>query len=49
MLIQDLKEILQDQPQIFEETYFYTSPIDQLTIKYRFKQTNHDILLNFLF
>ena len=49
MLIQELKEILQDQAHIFQDKYFESSQIHQLTIIYRLEHTNHDILLNFLF
>ena len=35
MLSQDLKGILQDQAHIFQETYFESSQIHQLTITYR--------------
>ena len=49
MLIQQLKEILQDQAHIFQGTYFKGYQIHQLTIMYRFEHTNHDIILNFLF
>ena len=49
MLIQKLKEIMQDQAHIFQDTYFETSQIHQLTIMYHFEHTNHDIILQFLF
>ena len=49
MLIWELKEILQDQAHIFQDTYLESSQIHQLTIMYRFEHTNHDILLNSLF
>ena len=49
MLIQELKEILQDQVHIFQDIYLEISQIHLLTIMYRFKHTDHDILLNFLF
>ena len=49
MLIRGLKEILQDQAYIFQDTYFLSSQIHQLTIMYRFEHTNHDILIYFLF
>ena len=49
MLILDPKEILQDRTQIFQDTYFESSQIYQLTIMYRFEQPVHDILLNFLY
>ena len=35
MLSKDLKGILQNQAQIFQETYFESSQIHQLTITYR--------------
>ena len=49
MLIRGLKEILQDQAYIFQDTYFLSSQIHQLTIMHRFEHTNLDILINFLF
>ena len=49
MLIRELKETLQDEADIFQDTYFESSQIHLLTIMYRFERTNHDILLNFLF
>ena len=49
MLIQELKEISQDQAHIFQDTYFESSQIYQLTIIYRFEHTSHHILLNFIF
>ena len=49
MLIQELKEVLQDQAHIFRDTYFQISHIHQLTVMYRFEHVSHDILLNFLF
>ena len=49
MLIQKQKEILQYQPHIFQDTYFESSQLDQLTIMYCFEHTNHVILLNVLF
>ena len=49
MLIQELKEILQNQAHIFQDTYFQSSQIRQLAIMYHLEHTNHDILLNFLF
>ena len=49
MLIQKLKEILQDQVHIFQDIYFEISQIHLLTTMYRFKHADHDILLNFLF
>ena len=47
MLIQELKENLQDQAHIFQGTYIQSSQIFELTKMYCFKHTNHDILLNF--
>ena len=49
MPIQEMKEILQDQGHIFQETYFKSSQIYQLTLMYCFEHTNNDILLNLLF
>ena len=49
MPIQEMKEILQDQGHIFQETYFESSQIYQLTLMYCFEHTNNDILLNLLF
>ena len=49
MLIQELKIFLQDQIHIFQDTYFGSSQIHQLTITYCFEHTSHDVLLNFLF
>ena len=37
MPIQDRQEILQDQAQIFQDTYFESSQMHQLTIMYRFE------------
>ena len=42
------KENEQDQV-IFQEIYFKSFQIHQLTIKYCFEHTNHDIVLSFLF
>ena len=39
----------QDQVHIFQDTYFESSQIHQLTIMYRIEHTNHDIPLIFLF
>ena len=47
MLIQELKEILQDQAHIFLDQYFERSQIHQLTIMYHFEYTIPNILLNF--
>ena len=49
MLILQLKEILQDQAYLYQDTYFKSPQIHLLTIMYRFEHTNHNILLNFLF
>ena len=49
MLIQEMKEILQGQGHIFQEIYFESSQIYQLTLMYCFEHTNNDILLNLLF
>ena len=49
MVIQELREILQDQALIFQEKYFKSSQIHQLKIMYCLERTIHDILLNFLF
>ena len=49
MLIHELKEMLQDQAHPFQDTYLENSQICLLKIMYHFKNTNHDILLNFLF
>ena len=42
MLIQELKEIFQDQAHIFQETHFKASQIYQLTIMHCFEHTNYD-------
>ena len=49
MLTQELKEISQDQAYIFQDRYFESYQIHQLTIIYRFEDTNQENLLNFLF
>ena len=49
MLILELKEILLDQVRIFQDTYFQSSQIHQLTIMYRFEHADYDIFLIFLF
>ena len=49
MLIQEMKEILQGQGHIFQEIYFESSQIYQLTLMYCFEHTNNDILLSLLF
>ena len=49
MPIQEMKEILQDQGHIFQEIYFESSQIYQLTLMYCFEHTNNEILLNLLF
>ena len=48
-LIQELKEILQDQAHIFQDAYFKSSQIHPQIKMYCFKHTNLGILLNFLF
>ena len=49
MLILELKHILQDQVSIFQDPYFESFQIHQLTRKYRFEHRNHDNLINVLF
>ena len=49
MPIQEMKEILQGQGHIFQEIYFESSQIYQLTLMYCLEHTNNDILLNLLF
>ena len=49
MTIQELKEILQGEVPIFQETCFKSSQINQLTTMYHFEHTSHDVLLNLLF
>ena len=49
MLILVRKENEQDQVHIFQETYFESSQIHQLTIMFRFQLINHDSPLNILF
>ena len=49
MVIQEPKDILQDQVYIFQDTYLESSQIALLTTMYCFENTNHDILLNCLF
>ena len=49
MLIQELKEILQDQAHIFQNRYFESSQIHRLTTMYHIEHANHAILLSFLF
>ena len=39
----------QDQVHIFQDTYFESYQIHQVTIMYGFEHTNHDIPPNFLF
>ena len=41
--------LIQDQAYVFQDTYFISSQIHQLTIMHRFEDKNHDILLFFLF
>ena len=48
MLILELKEIMQDQVNIFQGTYFESSQKHHLTIMCHFEHTDHDILLNYL-
>ena len=43
MLILELKEIFQDHVCIFQDRYFLSSQIHQLTIMYHFEHRNHDI------
>ena len=49
MVIEEPKDILQDQVYIFQDTYLKSSQIALLTTMYCFENTNHDILLNCLF
>ena len=49
MLIQELKEILQDLAHIVTYTYFESSQTHMLIIIYRFEHANHYIFLNVLF
>ena len=49
MLTQELKEISQDQAYIFQDAYFESYQIQQLTIIYDYEDTNQDNLRNFLF
>ena len=49
MLILVQKENEQDQAHIFQETYFKSFQIHQLTIMYHFEHINHDNPLNVLF
>ena len=44
MLIQKLKEVLQDQTHIFQDTYFSSSQTHELIIMYHFEHKNQDIL-----
>ena len=48
-LIQLKYENEQGQAKIFQDKYFESFQIHQVTIMYRFEQINHDILLNCLF
>ena len=49
MLILVQKENEEDQAHIFQETYFKSFQIHQLTIMYRFEHISHDNPLNVLF
>ena len=49
MLILVQKENEEDQAHIFQETYFKSFQIHQLTIMYHFEHINHDNPLNVLF
>ena len=44
MLIKEMKKILQDQAHIFQDTYFESSQILQLTIMHSFEHTSQDVL-----
>ena len=48
MLIQEAKEISQEQTHTFQDTYFESSQIYLLRTMYCFEHTTHDIILNFL-
>ena len=41
MLIQELKEVLQDQADIFQDTFFQSSQINLLTITCRIQHTSY--------
>ena len=43
MLIQELKKIFQDKAHLFQDKYFKSSQIHQLTTMYHFEHINHDI------
>ena len=43
------KENEQEQPHIFQNTYFKSFQIHQLAKLYRFEHTNHGIYVNFVF
>ena len=49
MLIHVQKEDEQDQAHTFQDTYFESFQMDQLTIMYCFKHINHENPLNILF
>ena len=49
MLILMRKDNEQDQAHIFQDTYFESFQIHQLTVVYHFEHIMHDNLLNFLF
>ena len=49
MVILAQKENEEDQAHIYQDTYFESSQIHQLTIMYHFEHINHDNPLNFLF
>ena len=49
MLVLVRRENEQDQNHTFQETYFESSVIHQLTIMHCFEHINHDNPLNFLF
>ena len=49
MLIQEMKKTLQDQADIFQDTYFESFQIHELTTMKRFELPIHDILRNFLY
>ena len=46
MLIQELKEILQDQAHIFQDAYFESSQIHQLMIIYCSEHTNNEFFIS---
>ena len=49
MLILVQKENEEDQIHVFQDAYFGSSQIHQLTIMYRFEHANHHIQLIFFF